>query len=318
MGLIADALRKAEQERLTREQSQTNGCQPNEVLPVPPNELVDVPPALREHLSSIEPTKEIQSEVPPIAAGPDTPNELLPNPEYIVDESIVVYHDKCSELTEQYRALRARITAQNSTGENQILAITSSIPREGKSVTTMNLSWVMSEIRHFKVLMIDGDFRRSSLAKMMNVPEYPGLADLLRDECRLSDVIRPTPLPNLHIITAGTTQGFNAAELLSSQKIGNVFSECRRRYQYTFVDTPPASTVSDASVLASWCNGVLFVVRMGRTPEPVAQATLRALQANNVHILGCVAAGRCHRTGTYGRYYGYYRYYKDYYHYYHK
>ena len=97
------------------------------------------------------------------------------------------------------RSLRARLTALNTTGENQTIVITSSIPKEGKSVTSLNLAWVISEIRHFRVLLIDGDFRRSSLAKMLGIAEYPGLADLLRGEARLEEVIRPTPLPNLQI-----------------------------------------------------------------------------------------------------------------------
>ena len=190
--------------------------------------------------------------------------------------------------------------------------ITSSIPREGKSVTTMNLAWVMSEIKHFRVVMIDGDFRRSSLASMMGVSEYPGLADLLRGEARFDEVVRSTPVPNLHMITAGTTQEYNAAELLSTQKTGAILQECKRRYQYTFVDTPPASTVSDATVLAPWCTGALFVVRMGKTPEPVAKSTIRLLQANNVNLLGCVLAGHSETAMRYRRYYGYsYKYYSD-------
>lgn len=301
MGLISDALRRAEEERRKKALAD-DGLQP-----VPPDELVDVPAGL---IDAATPARDATAEVvAPIDDWPVGPANHESS--FAIHDSIVAYHDKAAEITEQYRALRSRLTAQNTTAENSVVAITSSIPQEGKSVTTLNLSWVMAEIKHFRILMIDGDFRRSSLANMLGISEYPGLADLLRGEARLNEVIRPTPLPNLSVITAGTTQEFNAAELLSTQKTGNILQECKRRFQYTFIDTPPASTVSDATVLAPWCTGVLFVVRMGKTPEPIAKSTIRLLQANNVNIIGCVLAGHRERTGRYQRYYGYYKYYSE-------
>jgi len=307
MGLISDALKRAEEERRKKQQA-TPGSQMGEyIVPVSPNDLVDVPAGLYADTDlTIDPT--LDGELETLDWQMQQEND--PGG-FQVDQAAIAFHDKAAEITEQYRALRSRLTAQNTTGDNQVIAITSSIPQEGKSVTTMNLSWVLSEIKHFHVLMIDGDFRRSSLASMLGISEYPGLADLLRCEARLDEVIRPTPLPNLHVITAGTTQEFNAAELLSTQKTGNILQECKRRFQYTFIDTPPASTVSDASVLAPWCTGVLFVVRMGKTPEPIAKSTIRLLQANNINILGCILAGHRERSGRYQRYYGYYKYYSE-------
>ncbi len=305
MGLISDALKRAEQERKNKAQgAPVQAHSADDPPPVAPNDLVDVPPELAAAMSDNK------------HAGLGAP-EWNPQPAsgvaaFNIHDSVVAFHDKAAEITEEYRSLRARLTALNTTGENQIIAITSSIPKEGKSVTTMNLAWVISEIKHFRVLMIDGDFRRSSLASMMGISEYPGLADLLRGEARLEDVIRPTPVPNLHVMPAGTTQEFNAAELLSTQKTASVLQECKRRYQYCIVDTPPASTVSDASVIGPLCSGVLFIVRMGKTPEPIAKSTIRLLQSNNVNILGCILAGHRESTGRHRRYYyGYHKYYSD-------
>ncbi len=301
MGLISDALKRAELQR--REQV---GEEPahSDVKPVEPHEMVDIPPHLRSAMSA---TDETLIERPDWSVRADVDLDS-----FDISDSVVAYHNKGDQITEQYRALRARLTSQNTTGENQVLAITSSIPKEGKSVSTMNLSWVIAEIKHFRVLMIDGDFRRSSLAKMLGISEYPGLADLLRGDATLEEVIRPTPLPNLDIITAGTTKEYNAAELLSRQTTGAILQECKRRYQYSIIDTPPASTVSDAVVLAPWCTGVLFVVRMGQTPEQVAKATIRQLQASNVNLLGCILAGHSVNSGRYHRYYGYYKHYSRY------
>ncbi len=301
MGLISDALKRAEAERRRHTPGSEAGSIPGDVAPVPPGELVDVPAGLQQAIDQ-----------GPSAARDWTPQPAGEDHGFNIHPSVVAYHDKAAEITEQYRSLRARLTAQNTTGENQLIAITSSIPKEGKSVTTMNLAWVVSEIKHFNVLMIDGDFRRSSLANMLGISEFPGFADLLRGEARLDEVIRPTPLPNLHVMPAGTTQEFNAAELLSTHKTAQVLQECRRRYQYAIIDTPPASSVSDASVISPLCSGVLFVIRMGRTPEPIARSTIRLLQANNVNVLGCILAGHRESSGRYRRYYyGYYKYYSD-------
>ncbi len=305
MGLISDALKRAEQERRNKAQgAPIQAHSADDPQPVAPNDLVDLPLGLAAAMGDDKRSAIGAPEWNPQPAGGVAA--------FNIHESVVAFHDKAAEITEEYRSLRARLTAMNTTGENQVIAITSSIPKEGKSVTTMNLAWVTSEIKHFRVLMIDGDFRRSSLANMMGISEYPGLADLLRGEARLEDVIRPTPVPNLHVIPAGTTQEFNAAELLSTQKTAVVLNECKRRYQYCIVDTPPASTVSDASVIGPLCTGVLFIVRMGTTPEPIAKSTIRLLQSNNVNILGCVLAGHRESAGRYRRYYyGYNKYYSD-------
>lgn len=305
MGLISNALRRAEEERgKCRQTAAAETPGQGDVQPVSPDELVDVPAGVRGALQrAAETSSEPSAWNPPVGTAAVTFN---------IHPSVVAYHDKAAEITEQYRSLRARLTAQNTTGENQVLAITSSIPKEGKSVTTMNLSWVMSEIKHYRVLMIDGDFRRSSLANMMGISEYPGLADLLRGEASLEEVIRPTPVPNLFIMPAGTTQEFNAAELLSRQKTAGLIQECKRRFQCSIIDTPPASSVSDACVIGPLCTGVLFVVRMGRTPEPIARSTIRLLQSNNVNVLGTILAGHRESTGRYRRYYyGYSKYYSD-------
>ena len=305
MGLISDALKRAEQERRNKSQSAPiQAHSADDPQPIAPNDVVDLPPGLAAALSDDKHSAISAPEWNPQPAGGVSA--------FHIHESVVAFHDKAAEITEEYRSLRARLTAMNTTGENQVIAITSSIPKEGKSVTTMNLAWVISEIKHFRVLMIDADFRRSSLASMTGISEYPGLADLLRGEARLEEVIRPTPVPNLHVIPAGTTQEFNAAELLSTQRTATVLQECKRRYQFCIVDTPPASTVSDASVIGPLCTGVLFIVRMGTTPEPIAKSTIRLLQSNNVNILGCILAGHRKSAGRYRRYYyGYHKYYSD-------
>lgn len=236
-----------------------------------------------------------------------------------LSDSLIPFHERSSLITEQYRSLRTRLLSQNPNCEHRILAITSAVPKEGKSVTTLNLGCILAEIRHLKVLIVDGDFRRSSLANMLNQEEGPGLADMLSGHAEYDEVIRRTPIPNLSFVPAGSTHSRSAAELLAAAAMRPIFRRMRNEYHYVIVDTPPATTVTDVGIIGQLCDGVIMVVRLHRTDEHAAKRATRLLQVNNIPILGCLLVGRDSPSGRYGYGYGYaynyYRYY-DYYRYY--
>ncbi len=233
-----------------------------------------------------------------------------------LNEALIPYYRTSSLIAEQYRSLRTRLLSQNPQYEHRTLAITSSVPKEGKSVTTLNLGSVLAEIRHLKVLVVDGDFRRGSLAKKLNQPSGPGLAEVLAGEATYSEVIRSTPIPNLSFVPAGNTQKHSAAELLASGGAKPLFQRMLNDYHYTIVDTPPATTVSDVGVIGQFCSGVILVVRLHRTDEGAAKRSVRLLQANSIPIIGCLLVGRDAPGGRYG--FGYRHDYSGYYDYYGK
>ena len=300
MGRIADALKRAEQERreaITSSQGK-GGATIEAPGPAGPISLVDVP----------------------VSASPE---EVDDQPVSLVEglsESLVPFHERSSLVTEQYRSLRTRLLSQNPHYEHRVLAITSPVPKEGKSVTTLNLSCILAEVRHLKVLVVDGDFRRSSLAGMLNQPKEPGLAEVLGGTAEFDEVIRPTPIPNLSFIPAGSTQERSAPELLTAANARSVFKRMQDDFHYTVVDTPPAMTVTDVGIIGQLCTGVILVVRLHRTDESAAKRATRLLQVNNVPIVGCVLVGRDAPPSRYGyeygyayNYYRYYNHYKDYY-----
>jgi capsular exopolysaccharide synthesis family protein len=224
-----------------------------------------------------------------------------------VDPAVIAYHNRYAALCEQYRSLRARIFSMNPSGQHQIITVTSSVPEEGKSVTTMNLSICVAESSHHRVLVIDADFRRASLARMVGARHNPGTAELVLGEARLEDVIQHTPYPNMKLMSAGKLGASSYGELLASPQIRTVFEQLRQHFSYIFLDTPPVTTVSDVSMLAPLTDGALMVVEMGRTPEPTVQLAVRTLQTNNVNVLGCVLSRyRDQRKHYYDRYYDYY------------
>ena len=294
MGRIAEALKRAERERLHHRAVQHQAA--SAVLDeAPAGRAVDHPTA--------DPDQEQHS-------GTAETGEQSVSLDNGFHESVVPYYDRSSVISEQYRSLRTRLLTQNPQNDHRVLAITSAIPREGKTVTTANLSVILSEIRHFKVLCVDGDFRRSRLTQLLDAKAGPGLADLLKGEAPYDEVVQRTSIPNLYFVAAGETSGCTAAELLSSQTAGAAVRRFQTEFHYTLVDTPPATTVTDVGIIGQMCNGVILLVRLNFTPEPVARRAVRLLRVNKVPILGCLLIGQDNRASGYGSsYYDHYRYY---------
>lgn len=294
MGRIAEALKKAERERQLA--STAEPSTPAPPRPEAPPDPTQTPAAVSTDVQPVRPVRSVSEGM---------------------SEALVAYYDTSSMIAEQYRSLRTRLLSMNSGSEPQVLAVTSAVPREGKSVTALNLAVILSEIQHLRVLVIDGDFRRSSLARLLNQPGAPGLADMLRGQATLESIIQPTAMPNLMFAPAGKMGNRSAADLLSSETLARTLRKLQTQYQYIIVDTPPATTVTDVGVIGQLCHAVVMVIRMNRTPGPVVRRAVRMLQVNNIPVAGCVLVGRNERNTRYGYYYGYYpyyRYYNDYYH----
>lgn len=293
MGRIAEALKRAEAERHATATA---------TAPRKPTAVLD--PPRRGELERLG--------TPPLVSDDDH----RPEPGSLTDglsESLVPFYDRTSPITEQYRSLRTRLLSQNPHYEHQTIAITSGVPREGKSVTSLNLGCVLAEIRHLRVLVVDCDFRRGALARMLNQEDSPGLADLLSGNANYSDVLRRTPIPNLSFIACGNTDSRSAAELLASATAKPTFLRMKNDFHYVIVDTPPATTVTDVGIIGQMCSGVIITIRLHRTAEVAARKAVRLLQVNNIPILGCLVIGRdagVSRYG-YGNDYRYYDYYSD-------
>ncbi|MCH7885574.1 MAG: polysaccharide biosynthesis tyrosine autokinase [Planctomycetes bacterium] len=300
MGRIADALKRAEEERCRNlgTSAPTSGAPKPSSVFRPMNAALET--ASRSERREI---KDLEEESLRVVEG--------------LSESLVPFFERSSLVTEQYRSLRTRLLSQNPNYEHRIIAITSAVPKEGKSVTTLNLGCILAEIRHLKVLVADGDFRRSSLAHMLNRPANPGLAEVISGEATYEEALHPTPIPNLTLIPAGNSKGRSAAELLTATGALPAFRRMQNDFHYTIVDTPPATTVTDVGIIGQMCTGVIVVIRLHQTHEGVARRAVRLLQANNIPIMGCLLVGRDAPGTHYGYGYGYgYGYRYNYYRYY--
>lgn len=291
MGRIADALKRAEEERRLTRASTWGAADPQAEGTAGDPVSAGVEATVRE--------------------APTAQNEPFSVVEGVSD-SLVPFFEPSSLVTEQYRSLRTRLLSQNPNYEHRVIAITSAVPKEGKSVTTLNLGCVLAEIRHLKVLVVDGDFRRSSLAQMLNQPTGPGLADVIAGEASYEDALHATPVPNLMFMPAGRARGRSAAELLTTASTLPIFARMQNEFHYAIVDTPPATTVTDVGIIGQMCSGVIVVVRLHRTHEAAAKRAVRLLQVNNIPILGTLLVGRDAPGSGYG--YGYRNHYDRYYH----
>lgn len=288
MGRIAEAMRKAQAERADKQRLETGPVRATDGLGPPAQECIT-------DGSEVPGTEVVSRLVRPDDAAAAGAREALRMS--AVDPAIVAVTDPTSAVAEQYRAIRTWLLRRNTTGEHRSVAITSSVPREGKSVTSVNLAVCLAEVRHLSVLLLDADLRRGSISALTGVPTRPGLADVLDGESAMHDAIHPTGLKNLCIMPAGQSRRRNPAELLSSRIAQSLFDEVRERFHYVLVDTPPVQTASDVAMIGGMCTGVLMVVRMHRTAQHVVRQSVRWLQSNNLQVFGCVlAAANVRRT----------------------
>lgn len=206
----------------------------------------------------------------------DEAEDALQGPEGADGPFIAALDAPMSPAAEQYRVLAARLEGLWKQPDFQKVAITSALPGEGKSLTTINVACVLAKDFGRRVLVIDGDFRRPSLWRFLGDAPSAGLSDLVADRHSWESVVKQLRHRNLDVLQTGQTE-VNPTRLWKSQMIRSFLAEVGRRYDYILVDTPPAVTVVDARLIAELMDGVVVVVRSGATPKAMLQKALSAL-----------------------------------------
>lgn len=201
---------------------------------------------------------------------------------------------------EQFNSLRARLYSLRETRPIQSLLITSTTSGEGKTFVAMNLAQAIARQHGRRALLVDADLRASKLHIALGAPSAPGLGDYLAGETDECSIIQADTQDGLFFIPAGKPRS-NTAELLANNQLRSLFSRVLPLFDWIIVDAPPTLPVSDASVLAGMCDGVIFVVRAGVVPFDKAQAACGEITHKN--LLGVVLNG-VEKDGMYG--YGYY------------
>jgi len=298
MSRIHEALKKAEQERAA---SQGAPAQPNfsAIAPEPPLVVTD------------EPLATAVTDVPPLAAGmpafssPFSLDAMLARTQQLPwrpDEKTMLFFngDDTKPGTEEFRTLRSRLYHAREKMPLKKILITSALPKEGKSFTSANLAQVLVRQHGRRVLLIDADLRGPRLHLMLGTTASPGLSDYLQGRCDEFSIMQRGPAENLLFIPSGESIS-DPAELVANGRLKFFFQRVEALFDWIIVDSPPAVPVSDASILAKACDGVLLVVRSNSTPVDLAQRAREEFPDES--LVGVVLNGTDHEASTYQRYY---------------
>lgn len=213
-------------------------------------------------------------------------------------------------VREAYKALRTNVTFSLPDDGCKIIAVTSANASEGKSINCLNLAITFAETGA-KVLLIDCDLRRPTIARFLGKVAAPGISNVLVYLNKLDDVIKETAYKNLDVIFSGEIPP-NPAELLGAKVTGEVLQELSQKYDYIFLDTPPVNQVTDTVVLSKFISGVVVIVLQNSTEKGALADAVGQLKFVGAKILGFILNG-VPTEGAYGGYkysYKYNRYYK--------
>jgi exopolysaccharide/PEP-CTERM locus tyrosine autokinase len=183
-----------------------------------------------------------------------------------IDERLVTVTASSSTVVESFRRLRNKILHPVEGEPARSILVTSALPEEGKGFVCANLAIIMSQSMEQHALMVEGDLRRPTLAGLFGLSNDRGLVNYLQDGQDISTLIKDTGFNKLSIIPSGPPP-INPAELLDSTKMSAVIEELVKRYhdRFIIVDSPPMTAASEIAVLAKYVDGVILVVRWGRS-----------------------------------------------------
>jgi len=246
-------------------------------------------------------------EIPNLAIIPHLEKVESQNEEQI--PGLVVHDGGNPFAAEAYRALRTSIVFSAAGRAPGIILVTSALPGEGKSLTSMNLAAAMAKAG-VDILLIDADLRRPCLHELFRVQQEPGLSNFLVGE--IDDLpFVPTIVPQLYLMPSGKIPP-NPSELLGATRMEELVAKARERFPQLILDSPPLISVTDAAILATKSDGVLLVIKAEEAPRKVVKKVKDQLLEVKSHLIGSLLNDiNFQKNGYY--YYNYYHKYQSYY-----
>ncbi len=305
MSRIHEALKKAELERAA---SQGGSPQPNYVTGVPAE--ASGMPTVEEQPIEVGTGRPLNGEMPLTSTMPpfgspfnlDTLMARCIPQSWAPDGRTMLFFngDDKARGTEEFRTLRSRLYSAREKMALKKILVTSALPKEGKSFTAANLAQVLARQHGRRVLLIDADLRGPRLHKMLGTTSSPGLADYLQDRSDEFSIMQRGPMENLFFIPSGTEIS-DPSELVANGRLRILMQRVEPLFEWIIVDSPPAVPVSDSSVLARVCDGVLMVVRSNATPVDMARRARQEFPEET--LIGVVLNGTLPDALPYTRYY---------------
>lgn len=257
----------------------------------------------RQHEVAVVTPKATALELAPVAGSIASAGAIQ------IDPHIVSATDPSSPVAEQYRILRTNLQALKGFSGPRILVITSSVHTEGKSVSAINLALTMAQQEDLNVLLIDADLRRGSIHHWLGLDNSRGLSTALQNGHggNLEDAMVRLQSPPLAVMSSGPRPD-QPAELLESSHMKRLLATLKTQFQVIIIDAPPVLPVTDPGILGALADGVLMVVRSGKTQRRVVLQAYELLKQSKSRLLGCILTHVDYYIPGYYRYYQYYRY----------
>lgn len=207
---------------------------------------------------------------------------------------------------ESFRILRTLLLTDIRAGNLHVISATSPLPGDGKTTILANIAASFAKL-NMSVVLIEGDMRRPTFHKRFNVPDERGLSDVLKGKCELDEVLMPSGVQNLTLMTSGTGAA-DPSELLQNSVFDELLVALKARFQLVIIDVGPVLAVSDPVIVAQKSDGMLLVVRSSNDTRQQVIDTVETLRSANAKMLGCIVNtyGSGHefeRRGYYGYYY---------------
>jgi capsular exopolysaccharide synthesis family protein len=214
--------------------------------------------------------------------------------------SAIVAHTN-SELGESFRSLRVNLQYLTSGRDDDVIGVTSSVLSEGKTFCSINLAAAMA-LAGKDTLLIDADLRRPSVAAVLGIDNKSGLSDYLNGTCSLPDIVKPTWLEGLDVITSGPIPP-NPLELIGLPEMGRLINQMKEQYDTVVIDSPPIGYVAEYIILMKYTNTNIYVVRSNFTGRQELQKINRLYKENKIRNVKIVLNDA--KSGKNGYYYAY-------------
>jgi len=295
MSKFFEALEKAEQERILRQQAEeadNSGAR----APSYPAERRSSEPAHAPDYPAAKPEVRENTSSPPKWSFEGARREG------VVEDHLVSLLTPASAEAEQYRTLCCAVEQAHKDANLRVVAITSPGIGEGKTLTSINMAATLAQTPQTRVLLIDADLRQPAVGNHLGFDDLDGaglIEAIQHPSLTLKDVERKLPTFNISVVTAGQSLE-SPYEALKSARVEALIEEARSRYDYIVVDTPPVIPVPDCRVIARWVEGFLIVVAAHQTPKRLLEETLNVFEPSKV--LGLVFNRDDHPLSDY---YGY-------------
>ena len=216
---------------------------------------------------------------------------------YISPRTLITFAEPKSYITEQFKTIRTNINFSLPGDDVKKLLVTSTIPGEGKSTITANLSFVFAQ-EGKRVLIIDADLRKPTLHATFGLSNKIGLSNLFTKQVSFNHAIKETFIYGLYVLPSGPIP-LNPSELLSSKAMHSFIKTVEAYFDIIIFDAPPVLTVTDAQILSNKCDGTVFVINSGTVNRKEVLKAKSALLSSHATILGVILNNYNTKTNNY-------------------